>query len=138
MEAKKFSRNPGQFKWVTRETRCYVSIAELLIRNLMSQVGELFRRPRAILEILYFSGDRQFFPKLPGIRFLYDQGKELFHLLTGRQNLRPGRHLKQSYRSGSYRGTSQRGTWAGCKNASVFHIQICRRIRQSLWSIIYI
>ena len=87
----------------------------------MSQVGELFRRPRAILEILYFSGDHQIFPKLTGIRFLYDQGKELFHLLMGRQNLRPGRHLKQSYRSGSYRGTSQRGTWAGCKNASLLH-----------------
>ena len=33
-EAKKFSRNPGQFKCVTRKTRYHVSIAELLIRNL--------------------------------------------------------------------------------------------------------
>ena len=28
-----------------KETRCHVSIAELLIRNLTSQVKELFRRP---------------------------------------------------------------------------------------------
>ena len=32
-EAKKFLRNLGQFKCVTRETRYHVSIAELLIRN---------------------------------------------------------------------------------------------------------
>ena len=31
-EAKKFSRNPGQFWCVTRETRYYISIAELLKR----------------------------------------------------------------------------------------------------------
>ena len=33
-EAKRFTRNPGQFKCVTRETRYHVSIAELLIPNL--------------------------------------------------------------------------------------------------------
>ena len=33
-EAKKFSRNSGHFKCVTKEIRCHVSIAELLIRNL--------------------------------------------------------------------------------------------------------
>ena len=33
-QAKKFSRNPGQFKCVTREIRYHVSIAKLLIRNL--------------------------------------------------------------------------------------------------------
>ena len=33
-EGKKFSRNLDQFKYVTRETRYYVSIAELFIGNL--------------------------------------------------------------------------------------------------------
>ena len=33
-EAKTFSRNPGQFKCVTRETRYRVSVPELLIRNI--------------------------------------------------------------------------------------------------------
>ena len=33
-EAKNFSRNSGHFKCVTKETRCQVSIAELLTQNL--------------------------------------------------------------------------------------------------------
>ena len=45
LETKNFSRNPGQFKWVTRETRHEAFIAELLKWILMSQVAELFRRP---------------------------------------------------------------------------------------------
>ena len=48
----------------------------------MSQVAELFRKPRKMLKILYFRGDQQFFQKLPGIKFLYDRGRELFHLLA--------------------------------------------------------
>ena len=35
------------------------------------------------LRILYFDGNYQFFQKSPGIKFLYDRGRELFHLLTG-------------------------------------------------------
>ena len=42
LKTKKFSKNPSQFKWVARETRYDVSIVELLKRNLMSQVAELF------------------------------------------------------------------------------------------------
>ena len=68
---------------VTRETRCHVSIAKLLIQNLMSHVAELFRRPGTMLEIFYFSGDNQFFQKVPRIKFLYGWGRELLHLLAG-------------------------------------------------------
>ena len=57
-EAKKLSRNPGKFKCVTRETRYHVSITELWIRNLQSQVADLVRRPK--LKILYFSGGHLF------------------------------------------------------------------------------
>ena len=81
-------RNPG--KWVTRETRYRVSIAKLLIRNLMNQVAELFRRPTTMLEILYFSGDHQLFQKSPGIKILYDQGREPFHLLAGEAEFETG------------------------------------------------
>ena len=83
LEGKKFSRNPGQFKWVTRETRYHLYIAKLLIRNLMSQLAELFQRPRTMLKIFYFSVDHQFFQKSLGIKFLYDWGRERFHLLAG-------------------------------------------------------
>ena len=78
----KFSRNLGQFKWVTRETRYHVSIADLLKRNLMSQVAELLRRPRTMLKILYFSGDQKYFQKSPRINFLYDRSKKRFHSLA--------------------------------------------------------
>ena len=57
-------------------------IAEVLKRNLMSQVAELFRRPRTMLKIHYFSGYQKFFPKSPGIKFLYDRGRILFHSLS--------------------------------------------------------
>ena len=56
MEAKRSSRKPGQFKWVTREARYQISITKLLKQNLMSQVVELFRRPRTMLRITYFMG----------------------------------------------------------------------------------
>ena len=49
----------------------------------MSHVAELFRRPGTMLEIFYFSGDNQFFQKVPKIKFLYGRGRELLHLLTG-------------------------------------------------------
>ena len=71
------------FKWVTRETRYHVSIAKLLKRNLMSQVVELFGRPRTMLKMLCFIGDHQFFRNSPGVKFLYDRDRKLFHLLAG-------------------------------------------------------
>ena len=42
LEAKKFSGSPGQFTQVTRENLYHVSITELLIRNLISQVADSF------------------------------------------------------------------------------------------------
>ena len=36
-----------------------------------------------MLEIFYFSGDNQFFQKVPRIKFLYGRGRELLHLLAG-------------------------------------------------------
>ena len=50
---------------------------------------------RAILKILYFSGDYQFSRISTGIKFLYDQGRILIHLLGGRHNLGPGRQFQQ-------------------------------------------
>ena len=36
-----------------------------------------------MLKILYFSGEQQSFQNLQGVKFLYDQGREHFHLLAG-------------------------------------------------------
>ena len=99
-EAKKFSRNPGQCKCVTRETRYHVSITELLKGNLYSQVAELIPRLRTMLKILYISGAHQFFQISPGIKPLYDRGKKLFYVLVGGgtgHNLGPGRQFQPIY-----------------------------------------
>ena len=90
----KFSRNSGQFKCVTRGTRYHVSIAELLMRNLWSQVAELVQRSRTMLEILYFSGGHQIFQTSPGVKCLYGRGRKLIYWL-GRHNLGPGRQFQQ-------------------------------------------
>ena len=83
-EAKKFIRRiQAQFKCVTRKTRYHVSIEELLIQNLCSQVVELVRRRWIMLKILYISGGHQLFQISPGIKSLYDRGKKLIHLLSG-------------------------------------------------------
>ena len=109
LEARKFSRNPGLFKWATRETRYHISIIELLKRNLMSQVAELFRRPRTMLKMPYFSGDHQFFQKSLGINFLYDRARELSIYWSGRHNLGPGGHFQQN----NYPGRPPRRIWLG-------------------------
>ena len=96
LEARTFLRNPGQIKWITRETRYHVSIGEILKLNHMSQVSEWFWRPKTMLKILYFSGDNQFLPKLPGIMFLYDWVKRIFIYCPGRHFLRPGRQFQQN------------------------------------------
>ena len=44
-----------------QQTRYQVSIAELLIQNVWSQVAESVRRPRTTLKILYFSAATNFF-----------------------------------------------------------------------------
>ena len=76
-----FQETQVNLDWVNREIRYHVPITELLKRNLMNQVAELFPRPRSILKIL--CGDHQFFQKSQGIKFLYDWGKELCHFMTG-------------------------------------------------------
>ena len=96
---------------VTRETRYHVSIAELLKQNLMSHVPGLFRRPRTILKLLFFSGDKQFFKKLPAINVLYDLVLTLFIYWPGKHNLGPRRYFQQITNQGGHRGT-----WAGCLN----------------------
>ena len=120
LEAKKFWRNPGQFKWVTRETRYCISIAELLKRNLMRQVAELFQRPRTMLKILYFSGDHHFFQKWQRINFLYHRGRELS--IYGELSIycwggiiwdRKDTFSKIINRRG-HRGASDQGTWTMC------------------------
>ena len=88
LEAKKFSRSPGQFKWVTREQDiAYPSRGSK--NGIMRQVAELFRRPRTMLKILWFIGDYQFFQKSAGIKCFHD---------PVRKNLGPGKHVQQNFR----------------------------------------
>ena len=89
-------------------------MAELLKRTLMSQVRELFRKPRTVLKILYFSGIQEIFLKLPGIKFLHDRERELFHLLTGSMILDRGGAFSKIIDQGSHWGSSHRGPWTEC------------------------
>ena len=79
----------------------------------MSQVVELFRRPRTMLKMLYFTGDNQFFKKLPEINLLYDLGRKLFLLLARQANLKSGGTFRKIINRESYRDTPHRSTWTG-------------------------
>ena len=57
----KFARNPGQLKWVARETRYHASITELLKRNFMIM---LIMDIHA--DITLFQWGPQIFPKVTG------------------------------------------------------------------------
>ena len=67
----KSSTNRGQFKCVLEK---HVSIAELSIWDLWSQVAELVQRTATMLKIL--SGGYQFFQISPRIKFLYNWGRK--------------------------------------------------------------
>ena len=82
-KAKTFSRNPGQFKCVTRKAKYHLPIGELLKRNLSSQVAELVQRLRTMLKILYFSGGHQILQISQAIKSLCGRGRILIHLLPG-------------------------------------------------------
>ena len=89
-------------------------MAELLKRTLMSQVRELFRKPRTVLKILYFSGIQEIFQKLPGIKFLHDRERELFHLLTGSMILDRGGAFSKIIDWGRHWSSSHQGPWTEC------------------------
>ena len=77
-----------------------VSIAELTIRNLKSQVAEPARTLRIMIEILKFIGNQQF-PKNHWGCSLYMTGVENFFIYwPGRHNMGPGRQSQQNYRPG--------------------------------------
>ena len=98
--AKDFSKNTGQFKGVTRETIYHVSIAELLTRNLKSQITKLVGRLKTY-HLLYFSGDNQFLQNSPGKKSLYYRSRKCFIHWPGSCNLVPGRQLQQNYLPGN-------------------------------------
>ena len=126
-KAKKFSRNPGQFKCVARETRYHISITELLIQNLQSQVPELVQRPRITLKILYFSGGHQVFQISPGLKSLYDRGKKLINLLAGKAQLGIGVAISENISTGEATGAHL--TWALGQGVSVFTKSLLKFIR---------
>ena len=101
----------SRFKWVTRETSYQLSIENLSIRNLKSQVVELVQRPTTILKVLYFSADNQFYQYSPGIKTLYNRGN-FFLLFIGREGIiwEWGGNFSKIIHRGSHRGTSHQGT----------------------------
>ena len=71
--------------------------------------------------MLYFSGEHQFFQRSIGIKFLYDQGRKLFHFLAGETYFGTGDALFAKLSTGeSYWGASHRGTWIGCSEYFFF------------------
>ena len=79
-------------------------MAELLKRNLMIQVVELFRRPRTMRKILDFGRDHQLFQHLQGIEFLYDRGRKPFYLLAWEAKYRTGEALSAKLPNGEATG----------------------------------
>ena len=121
-EAKKFSRTPGQNKYVATVTRYRASIAELLIRNLYSQVAELVQRFRTMLKKIYFGGGDQFFQISSGVKFLHDWGRKYLFIGRGGIILDRGSNLSKFIYRKSHRGTYHRGTWTGVFAAVITHL----------------
>ena len=90
LKAKNFSRNPGQFRWVIRETRHFNPS-----RNSQNGISEprLFQRPRTMLKILKFQWGPPIFPKITGDKVSLWPGRKPFIYLLGRHNLGRGRHF---------------------------------------------
>ena len=126
LEATKFSRNPSQFLWVTRETRYHVSIGKLTMRILKRQVAELVQRPKILMKILYFSWEHQFSKyrwwwslNIAGIEdfsIYWMRRHILFHLLDRERNF--GKSIDQ----GSQWETSHGGNWTGCMQQILYEM----------------
>ena len=120
-KSKKFSRNLGQFKCVTRETIYHISFTELLIQNIQSQCPELVQKPRITLKILYFSGDHQVFQ----ISSLYDRGKKTYSFIgQGGITWDWGGNFRKFIDRGSHHDTSHWGNWTGCMTGCTKFIPI--------------
>ena len=112
LKVKKFSRKPGHFKWVAKETRCRISIGELMRRNLRNQFAKLFWRPRAMLKILGTTN----FSKIHRGKSFFMTGIENFLIYwPGRHNLSKGGTFRKIMNLGSHRGTAHWATnyWPG-------------------------
>ena len=75
----------------------------------MRPAPELFQRPRTMLKILYFSEDYELFQKSQGIKFLYDQGRELFHLLAAEAQFETGEAVSAKLLTGEATGVQLNG-----------------------------
>ena len=58
------------------------SIAEVLVWNLKTR-AEFVRSPMTMLKTPYYSGGNQLLQNSLVIRYLYDRGRKMFHLLAG-------------------------------------------------------
>ena len=120
LEAKKFSKNPGQFKWVTKKPdityqsrNSYNGISWAKLWNYSKDLGPFWK---------YFIWvGTTIFSKIHQDRFSYDRSSTFLINWQGRHKLEPGRHFQQNYQlSPGHRGASHRGTWIERCNSGHF------------------
>ena len=93
-----------------------------------------------MLKILYFSGRHQFFQMSPGIKSLYDRGKNFITYCPGRQIWDRGDNFSKFVDRGNHLGASHRGTWTGVyskftKNSvHLLRYKCCSLKRFSCWN----
>ena len=108
LEPKNFSRNPDQYKWITRETRYPVFIAELLIENFKCQVVELVQRPTTMLEDTLFQWELLIFSKFTGGKVsLWPRSKTFLFIGRGGIIWYQRSNFSKLIHRGRYRGISQ-------------------------------
>ena len=88
----------------------------------MNQVAQLLRRPRIILEILYFIGDFNFSKHHWGLSFFMTR-VIFFYLLAGGIIWDREGNFSKSIDWESHWDTSHRDTWTGC--TTTYETQKC-------------
>ena len=86
-----------KFPRVTIENKYHVSIVELTIQNLKSEVAKLVRWPRTLIKIFYFSGEQHFFQNSPEIKSRYDRVHNVSIYWPRKGILEPRRQFQQIY-----------------------------------------
>ena len=84
-------------------------MAELLMRNLLSQGVELVQRPRTMLKKLYFGVGYQIFQISPGVKSLYHRGRKLVHLLAAEKKFGTGEIISANLSAGEASGAHLTG-----------------------------
>ena len=82
-EAKKFSRNPGHFMCVTRESRYHVWIRGNLNKKSLQPSCRIIPKIQGHAENPLLQREQKHFANIAGKKSLYYRGRKLIDLLTG-------------------------------------------------------